>query len=78
MSQRIGMADGRCFTIYPSSRLLNDYVMQENQIAYQDNYTYRQLLMQRGLAVMDDLNAPAMPDNPCQPCRNLLKLSHVN
>jgi len=72
------MADGRCFTIYPASRILNDYVMQQNEIAFQDNYTYRQLLMHNGLRVLDDLEAPETPGNPCQPCRTLLKLAHVN
>ena len=48
MSQRMGMADGRCFTINTSSQLLNDYVMQQNKIAYEDNYAYRQLLQKKG------------------------------
>ena len=38
MSQRLGMADGRCFTINSSAQLTNDYVMKQNGIAYQDNY----------------------------------------
>jgi hypothetical protein len=48
MSQRMGMADGRCFTINTSSQLLNDYVMKQNKIAYEDNYSYRKLLQQKG------------------------------
>ena len=48
MSERIGMADGRCFTIYPSSQLLNDYVMTQHGIKYEDNYSYRQLLQKMG------------------------------
>ena len=48
MSQRMGMADGRCFTINTSSQLLNDYVMKQNNIAYEDNYSYRKLLQQKG------------------------------
>ena len=48
MSQRMGMADGRCFTINTSSQLLNDYVMQQNNIAYENNYAYRQLIQQKG------------------------------
>jgi hypothetical protein len=44
----MGMADGRCFTINTSSQLLNDYVMQQNKIAYEDNYAYRQLLQRKG------------------------------
>lgn len=48
MSQRMGMADGRCFTINTSSQLLNDYVMRQNNIAYEDNYSYRKFLQQKG------------------------------
>ena len=48
MSQRMGMADGRCFTISTASSLLNDYIMTQNNIAYEDNYSYRQLLQSKG------------------------------
>ena len=48
MSQRLGMADGRCFTIGTSAQLLNDYIMKTNGVQYQDNYGYRQLLQQQG------------------------------
>ena len=48
MSQRMGMADGRCFTINTASSLLNDYVMTQNKIAYEDNYSFRKLLQQKG------------------------------
>lgn len=48
MSQRLGMADGRCFTINTSSRLINDYVMNQNSILLEDNYSYRQLLQREG------------------------------
>ena len=30
MSQRLGMADGRCFTINSSAQLFNNYVMKQN------------------------------------------------
>ncbi len=56
MSQRMGMADGRCFTINTSSRLLNDYIMQTNQVAYQDNYTYRQLIQRQGSSLIPSNN----------------------
>ena len=36
MSQRLGMADGRCFTINTSSRLLNNYIMTGNNVDYVD------------------------------------------
>jgi len=48
MSQRMGMADGRCFTINTSAGLLNDYIMQTNKINYENNYAYRQLLQKAG------------------------------
>lgn len=38
------MGDGRCLTSYDSSKLLNDYIMMKNGIAYQDNFKYRRLL----------------------------------
>ena len=48
MSQRLGMADGRCFTINSSAQLLNNYVMQNNGISFEDNYSYRKLLQKSG------------------------------
>ena len=38
MSQRYGMADGRCITEFSSSRILNDQLMAENQIAFQSGH----------------------------------------
>ena len=38
MSQRLGMADGRCFTINSSSQLYNNYLMNKNGVSYEDNY----------------------------------------
>jgi len=55
MSQRMGMADGRCFTVSTSSRLLNDYIMDQNGIDYTDNYTYRQFIQQKGPDVLNML-----------------------
>ena len=48
MSQRLGMADGRCFTIHSSAQLVNNYIMKQNGIAFEDNYRYRQLLQSSG------------------------------
>ena len=48
MSQRYGMADGRCITEFTSSRIMNDQFMAENKIAFQDNYKYRTFLQERG------------------------------
>jgi len=48
MSQRYGMADGRCITEFSSSRILNDQIMAEKNIAFQDNYKYRATLQAEG------------------------------
>jgi len=48
MSQRIGMADGRCLTSFDSTNIVNDIIMAKNGIAYQDNYAYRQFLQTNG------------------------------
>jgi hypothetical protein len=61
MSTRLGMADGRCFTISTASSLFNDYVMDSNKISYVDNYGYRQLLQKQGPAVIDNLVSSAQP-----------------
>lgn len=52
MSQRIGMADGRCITDSVSSRLMNDAIMARNNIAFQDNYSYRTFLQQAAPEVL--------------------------
>ena len=87
MSQRLGMADGRCFTINTASRLLNDYVMKTHGIPYQDNYRYRQLLQQVGpqvVTALENLQQVGPPDpatnfiNQCQTCNKpLLKVSNT-
>jgi len=52
MSQRLGMADGRCLSIHTAPRLLNDYIMNQNGIQLQDNYAYRRFLQQHGPAAL--------------------------
>jgi hypothetical protein len=44
MSQRLGMADGRCTTIFESGRLFNDDIYKKANIDVNDSYTYRQYL----------------------------------
>jgi hypothetical protein len=44
----MGMADGRCITSFDSNRIMTDVVMQQNKIAYQDNYKFRTLLQAQG------------------------------
>lgn len=48
MSTRMGMADGRCITSFDSNRIMNDVIMQQNKVSYQDNYKYRMLLQSKG------------------------------
>ena len=55
MSQRLGMADGRAFTIYSSNQLLNDKIMSNNGIAYPLNYRYRQLIAKMGPELLNPI-----------------------
>ena len=75
MSQRLGMADGRCFTINTSSRLLNNYIMTENKVDYVDNYKYRQLLQKQGPAafkkVLNETN------DKCGYCDSNINMSKI-
>lgn len=57
MSQRFGAADGRCFTVYTASGLLNDHIMKTNGISYEDNYSYRKLLQSKGPAIFDEISS---------------------
>ena len=38
------MGDGRCLTSYDASKLVNDFIMKKNGIAYEDNFKYRMFL----------------------------------
>ena len=88
MSQRLGMADGRCFTIGTSAQLLNDYVMKTNGIQYQDNYSYRQLLQKQGPQIVQQIQQlqnvgqvqrPINFVHQCQSCNKpLLKMPNIN
>ena len=44
MSQRLGMADGRCTTILDSSRLFNEGIYTKAGISVNDNLAYRRFL----------------------------------
>jgi hypothetical protein len=48
MSERIGMADGRCITSFDSNRIMNDVLMAKQGIAFQDNYKWRAWLQSQG------------------------------
>lgn len=82
MSQRLGMADGRCFTISNASSLVNDFIMKQNNIQYADNYAYRKYLQQKGPDALNEI-VERMKDqgfetsavNTCMSCNSpLLKL----
>ena len=80
MSQRLGMADGRCFTINTSSRLLNNYIMTSNSVDYVDNYKYRQLLQSSGPSLIDNVQNKQVveEDAACQRCdKQLLKVADI-
>ena len=87
MSQRLGMADGRCFTIYSANQLFNDYVMITNNIQLYDNYSYRKLLQQKGPAMIEQIQnvqqvgqikRPNNYVNQCQSCdKPLLKIPGI-
>ena len=48
MSTRLGMGDGRCITVFDSTRLFNDAIMKKQGIAYEDNLSYRKYLQEKG------------------------------
>ena len=50
MSTRMGMANGRCITSYDSNRIMNDVIMQNNSIDFQNNYKYRMFLQSGGVS----------------------------
>ena len=73
MSSRMGMADGRCFTIHSSAQLYNDHIMKQNNIAYEDNYSFRKLLQTKGPALFEDQQSKT---EGCATCHTpLLKIS---
>ena len=77
MSQRLGMADGRCFTINTSAQLLNNYVMKQNGISFEDNYSYRQLLQKQGPELLSKVHAEQGKEN-CNTCdKPLLKVPGI-
>jgi len=56
MSSRLGMADGRCFTVQTSNKLMNQYVAEKNGLSMFDSFGYRQLLQQHPEAVENELS----------------------
>ena len=77
MSQRLGMADGRCFTVNTSAQLFNNYMMKQNGISFEDNYSYRQLLQKQGPQLMTQVQAEQGKGN-CNTCdKPLLKVPNM-
>lgn len=77
MSQRLGMADGRCFTVNTSAQLFNNYVMKQNGISFEDNYSYRQLLQKQGPSVMSKVQEK-QGNKDCNNCNvPLLKVPDI-
>ena len=77
MSQRLGMADGRCFTINSSNQLLNNYLMNKNGITYEDNYSYRKLLQSKGPEVLKPVQ-DIQGTSKCSSCdKALLGMSDI-
>lgn len=74
MSQRIGMADGRCFTINNSSMLYNDFLMSKNGIKFEDNYAFRKLLQEKGPDIIEKVGNGNAPCGACHSTLNLSKL----
>ncbi len=74
MSQRLGMADGRCFTINNSSMLYNDFLMTQNGINFEDNYSFRKILQSKGPEM---LVKPETQEDPCGACQSTLNLSKI-
>jgi hypothetical protein len=71
MSQRLGMADGRCFTIHSSAQLTNNYLMEQNGISFEDNYSFRQALQKQGPEFLNKLQEQSR--GKCDQCN-----SHTN
>ncbi len=74
MSQRLGMADGRCFTINSSAQLFNNYLMKQNNITFEDNYSYRQILQKQGPELLSKVQA-SQDSVTCN--TPLLDISHI-
>jgi hypothetical protein len=78
MSQRLGMADGRCFTINSSAQLTNNFLMKQNGIVFEDNYSYRQLLQKSGPELLSQIQSKQGTGGSCNTCDvPLLNMSKI-
>jgi hypothetical protein len=71
------MADGRCFTVNTSSRLYNNYLMKQNGITYEDNYSFRKMLQSKGPAILEPTQQ-LQGTQKCSACdKPLLKVEDI-
>ena len=75
MSQRLGMADGRCFTLQSSAQLTNNYIMKKNNISFEDNYSYRQLLQKQGPELLNGFKEQSR--GQCDQCDGYTNMSKI-
>ena len=73
MSERLGPAGGRCFTVYTSNRIMNDRIMNLLDVPLQNNYAYRTALEKGGQPMLNSLMRPAILTSvrvdQCAKCR---------
>jgi hypothetical protein len=67
------MADGRCFTLNSSAQLTNNYIMEQNKISREDNYSYRQLLQKQGPELLNKVQEQSR--SSCDPCDRYTDMS---
>ncbi|AFK66120.1 hypothetical protein OMVG_00120 [Ostreococcus lucimarinus virus OlV3] len=67
------MADGRCFTLNSSAQLTNNYIMEQNKISREDNYSYRQLLQKQGPELLNKIQEQSR--SSCDPCDRYTDMS---
>ena len=60
MSQRLGMADGRCFTINYSNELLTEMIAKNAGLNILDSYKVRQFFQNK-----DDIVEPYLQKGSC-------------
>ena len=60
MSQRIGMADGRCLTNNEANRIFTDKLQKKAGIPQEDNYGFRKMLQHDG-----PIGVPLPNDSSC-------------
>lgn len=62
MSERIGMADGRCITGFTSSRIAHDFLLGQRGMTFEDGHKARMAFQQLS---PEDLKIP-LPNAACK------------